>query len=76
VVDALRPEFRDEVAFVLANLHTREGREFAARHGVPNTTLVFLDAGGRRLAILHGTQEDAALRRQILTILGLPASTG
>jgi hypothetical protein len=32
VVDALRPEFRGEVAFVLANLYTREGREFAARH--------------------------------------------
>jgi thioredoxin-like negative regulator of GroEL len=76
VVDALRPEFRGEVAFVMANLNTREGREFAARHRVPNTTLVFLDANGRRLAILQGTQKEAALRWQIRSIFGLHASTG
>jgi thioredoxin-like negative regulator of GroEL len=70
-VDALRSEFRGKVAFVLADLNTAEGQAFAARHGVGNTTLVFLDAGGRRLATLTGVQEETALRQRIRATFGL-----
>jgi thioredoxin-like negative regulator of GroEL len=59
------------VAFVLADLNTPEGRAFAARHGVGNTTLVLLDASGRRVETLTGLQDEAALRRRIRTSLGL-----
>lgn len=57
--------------FVLANLNTAEGHRFATRHGVPNTTLVFFDAKGDRIAILHGRQEEAVLREEIRSILEL-----
>jgi len=71
VVDALRPEFEDQVAFVLADLNTPEGRVFASRHGVGNTTLVFLDRAGNRLETLVGIQEEGALRRRIQASFGL-----
>jgi hypothetical protein len=64
-VDALRPEFRGQVAFVLADLSTPEGRAFADRHGVGNTTIVFLDASGKRLETLVGIQDEAALRGRL-----------
>jgi hypothetical protein len=61
----LRPEFRGQVAFVLADLSTPEGLAFANHHGVGNTTLVFLDATGKRLETLVGIQDEGALRGRI-----------
>jgi hypothetical protein len=72
VVNALKSEFDDEIAFVLANLQTHEGQAFASQHGVPNTTLVFLDANGERLEILRGTQDRNELRAEIKRIFDLP----
>jgi thioredoxin-like negative regulator of GroEL len=65
VVDVLRSEFHGQVAFVLADLNTPEGVAFANRYGVGNTTLVFLDATGKRLETLVGTQDEGALRGRI-----------
>jgi len=67
VVNAVRSEFEDDIAFVRANLQTPEGQAFASKHGVSNTTLVFLDANGDRIAVLRGEQDRAALREQILS---------
>jgi hypothetical protein len=70
-VDALRSEFQGKVAFVVADLSTVEGRAFASRHDVGNTTLVFLDAAGRPLATLTGVQEKGVLRDRIRASFGL-----
>jgi hypothetical protein len=59
------------VAFVLADLSTSEGLAFANRHGVGNTTLVFLDATGKRLDTLVGVQDEAALKGRIRASFGL-----
>jgi hypothetical protein len=59
------------VAFVLADLSTPEGLAFANRHGVGNTTLVFLDAGGKRIETLAGIQDENALRGRIRASFGL-----
>ena len=71
MVDALRPEFQGQVAFVLADLNTSEGRAFASRHGVGNTTLVLMDRIGNRLETLVGIQEEDLLRRRIRASFGL-----
>jgi hypothetical protein len=70
-VDVLRPEFRGQVAFVLADLSTPEGLAFANRHGVGNTTLVFLDATAKRIETLVGVQDAEALRGRIRASFGL-----
>jgi hypothetical protein len=70
-VDALRPEFRGQVAFVLADLNTPEGRAFATRHEVGNTTLVFLDTTGKRIETLTGVQDEGVLRGRIRASFGL-----
>jgi hypothetical protein len=59
------------VAFVLADLNTPEGFAFASRHGVGNTTLVFLDTVGNRFDTLVGIQEEGALRGRIRASFGL-----
>jgi hypothetical protein len=56
---------------VLADLNTPEGLAFADHHGVGNTTLVFFDAGGRRLTTAVGIQEEGALRERIRATFGL-----
>ncbi|HEX2275927.1 MAG TPA: hypothetical protein VHN13_02240 [Candidatus Tectomicrobia bacterium] len=59
------------MAFVLADLNTPEGRAFASLHNVGNTTLVFLDASGKRIETLVGTQDEGALRGRIRMNFGL-----
>jgi hypothetical protein len=59
------------MAFVMADLNTPEGQAFANRHGVGNTTLVFLDTDGKRLETLVGIQEEGALRQRIRASYGL-----
>ena len=59
------------MAFVLADLSTAEGLAFANRHGVGNTTLVFLDASGKRIETLAGVQDEAAVRGRIRARFGL-----
>ena len=70
-MDALRPEFRGQLAFVLADLNSAEGRAFASRHDVGNTTLVLLDRTGKRLETLTGVQEENVLRARLRTVFGL-----
>jgi hypothetical protein len=55
----------------LADLNTPEGLAFANRHGVGNTTLVLLDADGKRLETLVGIQEVGTLRARIRASFGL-----
>jgi hypothetical protein len=62
VVDALRPEFSDQIAFVLVNLATPEGQLWAARQSARETTLVFFGASGRRIHTLWGQQDLEYLR--------------
>ncbi len=64
-MDALRPEFAERIAFVIADLSTREGQAFASRFGVGETTLVFFDRNGMTLDQYHGTVTEAHLRRII-----------
>jgi hypothetical protein len=56
---------------VLADLNTPEGLAFANRHGIGNTTLVFLDATGKRLETLVGVQDEGAIRGRIRANFGL-----
>jgi hypothetical protein len=62
VVDALRPEFSDQIAFVLVNLATPEGRIWAMSQFASETTLVFFGASGRRVHMLQGQQDLEYLR--------------
>lgn len=72
MVNALKPEFEDQIAFVLANIQSPAGQAFANQHGVPNTTLVLFDGKGERLEILRGAQDENALRAEIKRIFELP----
>ena len=64
-MDALRPEFDDRVAFVMADLSTMPGQTFSNFYGAGHTTLVFFDISGRRVGTLYGVQNEQYLRRYI-----------
>ena len=73
VVDALRPEFSDEMAFVLADMSTPQGYAFAARYNLPQTTLVFFSASGRVVGTLSGEQSVPYLRSTFQRFLATDA---
>jgi hypothetical protein len=58
------------VAFVLADLTTREGNAFALRYGAGHTTLVFLEASGRSVGTLQGVQSEDYVRAYIRRAFG------
>jgi hypothetical protein len=79
VVDTLRPEYEDRVAFVTADLSTLEGQAFAATAGVGETTLLFFDRSGNPLNQQQGATTEANLRRLIDSTFQLrrsPAAAG
>ena len=65
VVDTLRPEFEDRVAFVTADLSTPDGQLFAATAGVSETTLLFFDRSGTPVNRYYGVTTEANLRNLI-----------
>lgn len=70
MVDALRPQLDNRIAFVVADLDTAAGWDFARIYGVGETTLVFLDANGRTLNVHRGVTNQSHLRRVIQATYG------
>lgn len=62
MVDALRPEFSEQMAFVLVDMTTPQGAAWARYHNAGQTTLIFFGASGRRLRTLQGEQTLGRLR--------------
>ncbi|MEM7733042.1 MAG: hypothetical protein AAF280_09700 [Pseudomonadota bacterium] len=50
------------LTYVVANLKTDEGRDFANRHRQPHVTLMLLDPGGTPVQVLNGPQDADDLR--------------
>ncbi|UCE89226.1 MAG: hypothetical protein JSW10_13235 [Pseudomonadota bacterium] len=69
-VDQLRDEFEGRVQFLVADVRTESGKRFAHDHGVGAVTLVFFDASGKTLSMLHGVQAPPKLRQAFDTALG------
>lgn len=51
---ALRAHDEAELHYLVANINTAEGNEFAGRYGVPHVTLLFFDADGEMVHTLRG----------------------
>ena len=54
----------DAPCYLVANIRTRSGRDFAAAHRVGNVTLVLLDGDGQRVEILAGGRSREELSRR------------
>ena len=65
------PSFVDRSLLSWQTLIRLRVMAFANRHEVGNTTLVLLDAEGKRLETLVGIQEEGALRQRIRATFGL-----
>ena len=63
MVDSLKPEYEGKIKFLIAEVSTQEGRDFAQYHHVGNVTLLFFDGAGKRLSSLTGVQTQDFLRR-------------
>lgn len=51
-----------DLDYVIANITTPEGRNFAARYGAQHVTLLLFDANGRLRESLQGERQEAELR--------------
>ncbi|MEM9432479.1 MAG: hypothetical protein AAGA12_01050 [Pseudomonadota bacterium] len=56
--------------YVVANIRTAEGGNFAGRHGVPHVTLLLIDARGRVVETLSGVQDAAVLQSAFERFMG------
>lgn len=51
-----------ELDYVVANIRTQEGSQFAARHGVQHVTLLLFDSEGALRTVLRGQRHQSQLR--------------
>ncbi len=63
MVEQLRPEFEEQMVFLMVDLSTPAGAAFAETNQVGSVTLVFFDATGERIGVLEGLQEADYLWR-------------
>lgn len=67
--DALA-EFEDgQLQYLVANIRSDEGRDFANKHGVAHVTLILFDGAGRRRDILVGNNSSETLTREFRRLL-------
>lgn len=59
--EALRNFGGDDLQYLVADINTTEGREFAAQYGVGHVTLLLMDGAGKRLQTLTGEAHSAVL---------------
>jgi len=52
-----------ELQYLVANIRTAEGREFADKHQVEHVTLMLFDANGKRRTVLAGHNQASYLER-------------
>ena len=71
MVDALRPGYSDQIAFVVVDVSQPEGRMWAQSYGIGVTTLIFFSRYGQVVGSLHGEQSSqqlhAAFRQLVAT---------
>ena len=62
---ALRQHDEAGFRYLVANINTTEGSNFAGRYGVPHVTLLFFDAEGEMVDTLRGPVPDEAVAAAI-----------
>ena len=66
----------ERLQYVVANIHTPEGRAFADQHGVGHVTLVLLDGRGRVRDVITGVRTSDALLERFRRVALNQAGTG
>ena len=59
----------DDLLFLVANLKTTDGEQFAARYRVPHVTLLLFDGDGKLVETLQGVRQRDELRGRFATLL-------
>ncbi|MER2510841.1 MAG: hypothetical protein ABTQ25_00195 [Nitrosomonas ureae] len=67
-MNAVRDDFEEYVAFIVADINTPEGKRFADSNGFGPAVLAFFAANGDRLQVLYSEQTSESLRRHLNTI--------
>lgn len=61
-INTLRDTHEERVTFLVADLFTREGKDFAEKYDTPFPALVFFAPNGERLKTLYGQQDADTIR--------------
>lgn len=67
-MNAVRDDFEEHVAFIVADINTPEGKRFADSRGFGAAALAFFAANGDQLQVLYSEQTSESLRRHLNTI--------
>lgn len=66
---ALKAFEKEALTYLVANIKTPAGRDFANTHGVPHITLLLFDGAGQVQQVLNGSNTSANLERIFRTHL-------
>ncbi len=69
-LDSVKGDFKDKIQFKIANIQSKEGREFAAKHRVQHVTLLFFDQRGRRVDTIQGVTPAKDIEAELAQLAG------
>ncbi len=67
-MNEVRDEYEGRLEFIVADIKTPAGKEFAETHGLNPAALVFFAANGEKLHTLYAPQVGESLRNNLKTI--------
>jgi uncharacterized protein HemX len=67
---ALQNFEEDELKYLVANIKTAKGREFANQHNVPHVTLLLFDKRGKLQNVLQGVRKKEELKTVFSSLIG------
>ena len=68
---ALNCEDTDGLIYLVADIRSDEGSEFARQHGLPHVTLVLLDGAGQVQNVLRGVRDHTDLKPHFAALVGV-----
>ena len=63
----------DDITYLVADLNSKKGRDFANKHLVGKTTLLLFDGAGELKHTIRGVQSDGLLQSEFTHYLGVEA---
>lgn len=64
-LNTLRGDYEGRVTFLVADVYTAEGKDFAAKMGTTSAALILFAPDGEKLSALYGQQDVATIKKAL-----------
>lgn len=64
-LESVKGNYKEDIQFKVANINSKEGREFAGKYRVKHVTLLFFDKRGKRVNTIQGVTSPEDIQAEL-----------